>query len=328
MRKAFSRLMKEIQSGKFVFTGELEPVKTTDMSSTIAEAKSLMGYVTACNVTDNPSSYAAVSSLVSAYLVQKEAGMETIYQIRCADRNRIALTSDLLGAAVLGLKNVLALTGDHTLLGDMPNAKPVFDLDAALLTGMIRKMVDEGKDLNGTDIQGSRPQFNIGVAANPNADPIEPEILKVVRKVENGADFVQTQVCYNIEKTIEFLQMFRIFNVPVLIGVFPMKSYGVAAEFDKFVPGVNVPKELLREFKKVKQQSISKAEKREKYDQINIEFFAPFITELKKSGLCAGCHIMSVHYTEIIPKLLVEAKIKKAVPQKIAPPITASSSST
>jgi 5,10-methylenetetrahydrofolate reductase len=260
--------------------------------------------------------------------VQKEAEMETIYQIRCADRNRIALTSDLLGAAVVGLKNVLALTGDHTLLGDMPNAKPVFDLDATLLTGMIRRMVDEGKDLNGNNIEGPRPQFNIGVAANPNADPIEPEILKVVRKVENGADFVQTQVCYNINKTIEFLRMFRIFNVPVLVGIFPMRSYGVAAEFNKFVPGVNVPKELLSKFKRVKQQQISKAEKREKYDQINIEFFAPFIRELKKSGLCAGCHIMSVHYAEIIPKLLVEAKIKKAVPQKIASPITASSSST
>jgi len=327
LRKAFSNLMKSIQSGKFVLTGELEPVKTTDLSSVITEAKSLKGYVTACNVTDNPSSYAAVSSLVSAHVVQKEAGMETIYQIRCADRNRIALTSDLLGAAVLGIKNVLALTGDHTLLGDMPNAKPVFDLDATLLTGMIRRMVDEGKDLNGNDIEGPRPQFNIAVAANPNADPIEPEILKVVRKVENGADFVQTQVCYDIDKTIEFLRMFRIFSVPVLIGIFPMRSYGVAAEFDKFVPGVTVPKELLNKFKQVKQQSISKAEKREKYDRINIEFFAPFIMELKKSGLCAGCHIMSVHYVELIPKLLAEAKIKKAA-ERVSPLTVASSSSS
>jgi len=327
LRKAFSNLMKGIQSGNFVLTGELEPVKTTDLSSVIAEAKSLRGYVTACNVTDNPSSYAAVASLVSAYVVQKEAGMETIYQIRCADRNRIALTSDLLGAAVLGIKNVLTLTGDHTLLGDMPNAKPVFDLDATLLTGMIRRMVDEGKDLNGNDIEGPRPQFNIGVAANPNADPIEPEILKVVRKVENGADFVQTQVCYDIDKTIEFLKMFRIFNVPVLIGIFPMKSFGVAAEFDKFVPGVKVPKELLDKFKHVKQLPISKAEKREKYDQINIKFFAPFIRELKKSGLCAGCHIMSVHYVELIPKLLAEAKIKKAA-QKILPLAVVPSSSS
>lgn len=329
MRKAFSNLMKQIHSGKFVFTGELEPVKTTDLSEVIAEARSLKGYVTACNVTDNPGSYATMSGLVASYFVQKEAGMEAIFQLRCADRNRIALTNDLLGAAALGIKNVLALTGDHTFLGDMPNAKPVFDLDSTLLTGMIRRMVDEGKDINGNDIQGSRPQFNIAVAANPNADPIEPEILKVVRKVENGADFVQTQVCYDIDKTIEFLKMFRIFNVPVLIGIFPMRSYGVAAEFDKFVPGVTVPKEILDKFRKVKRQagSLSKAEKREKYDQINMDFFAPFIDELKKSGLCAGCHIMSVHYVEIIPKLLAKTKIKEPSPPKIRPPAVVSSSS-
>lgn len=309
--------MKEIQSENFVFTGELEPVKTTDLSSVIKEAKYLKDHVTACNVTDNPSSYAALSSLVAAHVVEKKAGMETIYQLRCADRNRIALTSDLLGAAALNIKNVLALTGDHTLLGDMPNAKPVFDLDGTLLAGMIRRMVDEGKDLNGNKIEGPRPQFNIGVAANPNSDPIEPEILKVIRKVENGADFVQTQVCYDIDKTIEFLRMFRIFDVPVLVGIFPMKSYAVAAEFNKYVPGVQVPQELLDELKKVKMKTKSKVQKREKYDKVNIEFYAPFIAELKKSGLCAGCHIMSVHYVEIIPKLLAEAKIKKkATPPK------------
>lgn len=319
--------MKEIHSGKFVLTGELEPARTTDLSSLIAEAKSLEGYVTACNVTENPSSYAAISSLVSAYLVQKETGMETIYQIRCADRNRIALTSDLLGAAVLGIRNTLVLTGDHTLLGDMPNAKPVFDLDATLLTGMIRRMVDEGKDLNGNAIEGPHPQFNIGVAANPNANPIEPEILKVVRKVENGADFVQTQVCYDIDKTIEFLRMFKIFKVPVLVGIFPMRSYRVAAEFDKFVPGVKVPLELLEKLKQVKGQSISKAEKREKYDQINIKFFTPFIKELEKSGLCAGCHIMSVHYVELIPILLAEAGIKKTSKENQVIATTQSSSS-
>jgi 5,10-methylenetetrahydrofolate reductase len=319
--------MKEIHSGKFVLTGELEPGRTTDVSSLIAEAKSLEGYVTACNVTENPSSYAAISSLVSAYLVQKETGMETIYQIRCADRNRIALTSDLLGAAALGIRNTLVLTGDHTLLGDMPNAKPVFDLDATLLTGMIRRMVDEGKDLNGNAIEGPHPQFNIGVAANPNADPIEPEILKVVRKVENGADFVQTQVCYDIDKTIEFLRMFKIFKVPVLVGIFPMRSYRVAAEFDKFVPGVKVPLELLEKLKQVKGQSVSKAEKREKYDQLNIKFFTPFIKELKKSGLCAGCHIMSVHYVELIPILLAEAGIKKTSKENPLIATTQSSSS-
>jgi len=312
--------MKEIQSKKFVFTGELEPKKTTDLSKVIEEARALKGYVTACNVTDNPASNVAMSSLVASYLVQKEAGMETVYQLRCSDRNRIALTNDLLGAAALGIRNVLALTGDHTLLGDMPNAKPVFDLDSTILTGMIRRMVEEGKDLNGREILGPRPQFNISVAANPNADPIEPEILKVIRKVENGADFVQTQVCFNIEKTLEFLHMFKMFEVPVLIGIFPMKSYGVAAGFDKFVPGVSVPKDLLIKMKNVKTKAKSKKERREMYDKINLEFFTPFVKELMKSGLCAGCHIMSVHYTEITPQLLREiGLIKVPIPKTAAP---------
>jgi len=154
--KAHSNLMKEMLSGKFVFTGELEPVETTDVSSVVGEAKELVGYVTACNVTDNPASSVAVSSLVVSYLVQKEAGMETIYQLRCSDRNRLALTSDLLGAAVFGIRNVLALTGDHTLLGNMPEARPVFDLDSALLVNLISRMVNEGKDINGNEIRGAQ----------------------------------------------------------------------------------------------------------------------------------------------------------------------------
>ena len=309
MGKAYSELMKEILARKFVFTGELEPTKTTDLSSVIKEARALMGYVIACNVTDNPGSHVGISSLVASYLVQKETGMETVYQLRCSDRNRIALTNDLLGAAALGIKNVLALTGDHTLLGDMPNAKPVFDLDSVLLTGMIRRMVDEGKDLHGKDIEGPRPQYNIGVAANPNADPVEPEILKVVRKVESGADFVQTQVCFDIEKTLEFLRMFKIFNVPVMIGIFPMRSYGTAAGLNKFVPGVTVPDEILLKLKNVKENAPSREERRRLYDENNLEFFVPFIRELMNSGLCAGCHVMAVHYTEIIPQLLRELGI-------------------
>lgn len=312
MKKDRLTFMTKLQTQDFVFTGELEPAKTADLTDVIKEAQALKGYVAACNVTDNPGSYATISSLVASYLVQKNTGMEVIYQLRCTDKNRIALTSDLLGAAALGIKNVLALTGDHTLLGDMPNAKPVFDLDSTALVGMIRRMIDEGKDLNGNEIVGPRPRFNIGVAANPNASPIEPEILKLVRKIECGADFIQTQVCYDIEKTIEFLRMFKIFKTPVLVGIFPMKNYGTANYFNAHVPGVSIPKDLMEKFVEVKKGNYSKEEKREKYDQINLDFFAPFIKELMKSNLCKGSHVMSVHYTEFIPKLLKEVQ---AIPE-------------
>jgi 5,10-methylenetetrahydrofolate reductase len=308
MTKNYSNLMKEIQKGKFVFTGELEPARTTDISSVLKEAKELKGYVQACNVTDNPGSNATMSSLVASHLVQTNTGMEVVYQLRCSDRNRIALTSDLLGAAALGIRNVLALTGDHTLLGDMPNAKPVFDLDSNVLVKMIRQMVDEGKDLNGNEILGPKPKFSIGIAANPNANPIEPEIMKIVRKIESGAHFIQTQVCFNIDKTLEFLRMFKSFNIPILVGIFPMKSYGTAKFFNAYVPGVAVPKDLMKQFVDVKKEGYSKSEKREKYNQINLEFFVPFIKEIMKSKLCEGCHIMSVHYTSIIPKILQEVQ--------------------
>ncbi len=298
--------MKEISSGKFIFTGELEPRKTTDISDVIEEAKILKNYVAACNVTDNPGSCACFSSLVASYLVQQQTGMEVVYQLRCSDRNRIALTSDLLGASALGIKNVLALTGDHTLLGDMPNAKPVFDLDSTVLVGMIRQMVDKGLDLNGNEIQGPKPQFSIGVGANPNSIPIEPEILKIVRKIENGADFIQTQVCYDINKTLEFLRMFRVFEIPILVGIFPMKNFGTANYFNAHVPGVSVPLELMEAFIDVKNGGYAQKEKRERYDQVNVDFFVPFVQELMKSKLCAGVHIMSVHYTSLIPKLIQE----------------------
>lgn len=319
MAKAHSDLLKEIQSGRFIFTGELEPRKTIDITDVLTEARTLKDYVVACNVTDNPGSHTSISSLVASYLVQEKTGMEVIYQLRCSDRNRIALTSDLLGAAALGIRNVLALTGDHTLLGDMPNAKPVFDMDSTNLIGMIRRMVDEGRDLEGNEILGPRPQFNIGAAANPNADPIEPEILKIIRKIESGVDFIQTQVCFDIQKALDFLRMFKAFNIPVLIGIFPMKSYGTAQYFANYVPGVSVPGELLEKFKKVKESPNPKEEKQAMYDALNLEFLVPFIKELMNSGICAGCHIMSVHYTELIPKLLKEVGAITPEPLKVAP---------
>ncbi|MEM2112130.1 MAG: methylenetetrahydrofolate reductase, partial [Candidatus Bathyarchaeia archaeon] len=141
-----SNLMYQLKTKKFTFTGELEPEKTTNLAHVFEAANKLKGYVVACNVTDNPQSFAYISSLVASYLVQKETGMEVIYQITCRDRNRIALISDLLGAGALGIKNVLALTGDYTTLGDTPQAKPVFDLDSTQLVSMIRKIVDMGVD--------------------------------------------------------------------------------------------------------------------------------------------------------------------------------------
>jgi len=301
-----SELMVSLKSGKFTFTGELEPEKTTDLTAYIDVAKKIKGYVVACNVTDNPQSFAYISSLVASYIVQKESDLEVIYQITCRDRNRIAIFSDLLGAGALGIKNVLALTGDHTTLGDTPQAKPVFDLDSVQLVHMIRRMVDEGVDMNGKPIE-SPPKFFIGAGVNPNADPIEPELIKFEKKVRAGADFFQTQVVFDIEKAKNFLEETKRCNVPVIIGIFPLKSYGVAKYFDENVPGVKVPEDLMEALAKASKISDKKLRKA-KYREINLEYFSSFIKELKKTTSAAGCHIMSVGYEEIIPPLVEAAK--------------------
>ncbi|MEM2341221.1 MAG: methylenetetrahydrofolate reductase [Candidatus Bathyarchaeia archaeon] len=303
MPEAFiSELMRSLKSGKFTFTGELEPEKTTNLARYVEAAKKIKDYVVACNVTDNPQSFAYISSLVASYIIQRDSGLETIYQITCRDRNRIAIFSDLLGAGALGIKNVLALTGDHTTLGDTPQAKPVFDLDSVQLIKMIRRMVSEGIDMNGKPIE-SPPKFFIGAGANPNANPIEPELIKFEKKVNAGADFFQTQVVFDIEKAKSFLKEVSKYNVPVIIGIFPLKSYGVADYFDKNVPGVKVPKELMEALAKASEIS-DKNLRRLKYDEINLNYFTNFIRELRKTTSAAGCHIMSVGYEEIIPPLV------------------------
>ncbi|MEM3088754.1 MAG: methylenetetrahydrofolate reductase, partial [Candidatus Bathyarchaeia archaeon] len=205
-KQVYSELMKSITEGKFIFTGEIEPVKTTDLHEVIETAKILKGHVVAVNITDNPTAFAYMNSLIPSYVIQRDVGLEAVYQMVSRDRNRIALTSDLLAAGYLGIKNVLALSGDHTTVGDNPGAKPVYDLDSTGLLYLIRKMVDEGVDLAGNKID-KPPKFHVGIAAALGADPIEPELLKIERKVKIGVDFIQTQAAYDIEVAKRFLKL-------------------------------------------------------------------------------------------------------------------------
>jgi methylenetetrahydrofolate reductase (NADPH) len=303
MVQAYSNLMKEIAKGKFVYTGELEPEKTTDMTDVISDAKELAGYTVACNVTDNPKSCGYFSSLVASYIVQRDANMESVYQLTCRDRNRLALVSDLLGAGALGIKNVLALTGDHTMVGDNPASKPVFDLDSAQLTSLIKMMDQKEMDLAGNKIEHP-PKINVGVAANPNADPLEPELLKLERKAKAGADFVQTQVVFDIEKAKQFLKDASSYNVPLLIGIFPLKNYGIADFFNKNVPGCSVPNEILDKLKQLKENIQDKEERRRKTDELNVNYFTDFIKELKKTKGCRGVHVMAVAYASVTKQLI------------------------
>lgn len=303
-RPAYSNLMKEIKKGKFVLTGELEPEKVTNLEEILQSARAMKPYVVAANVTDNPLAMAFMNSLVPSYVVQKEVGLETVYQMTIRDRNRLALTSDVLAAAYLGIKNILAISGDHTVLGDNKGALSVYDLDSAQFIYLLHKMIDEGFDIAENEIHG-KVEINVGIAANPNANPLEPEILKIGRKAPLGADFIQTQTMFDIELTKHFLKETEKYNIPTLVGVFPLKSYGIADFFDKYIPGVHVPKDLLMAMRKCKDEP-DKEKRKDLYDEVNMEFFAPFIKEIRKTTKAAGVHVMAVLYERIFSPLLAE----------------------
>ncbi|TFG22539.1 MAG: hypothetical protein EU529_10185 [Promethearchaeota archaeon] len=306
-RTAYSNLVKTMREGKFLFTGELEPKKMFDLSSVLHSAEEMKktGKIVAANVTDGPQGDAYTCSMVPSYLVQEKVGLEAIWQMTVRDRNRIALFGDILGGSILGLKNLLALTGDHSALGDNKNARAVYDLDSTQLIDLVSKMVDDGTDLEGNEIEGGKVEMNVGCAANPNSDPREPEILKVGRKVEVGADFIQTQTSFDIDEAKEFLKDLEKFNIPVLLGLFPIKNYGIAWYFNEYIPGVSVPKDFLNDLKATKKIK-DKKEKYAKIDQINIDFYVPFIKEIKKTTKAAGVHCMAVHYERLFEPLLKE----------------------
>ncbi|MHA1937709.1 MAG: methylenetetrahydrofolate reductase, partial [Candidatus Thorarchaeota archaeon] len=204
-RPAFSDLVKDIKAGKFVLTGELEPEKVTSIDEVLASARAMKPYVIAANVTDNPLAYAYMNSLIPSWKIQEEVGLEAVYQMTIRDRNRLAIVSDVLAASYLGIKNILALSGDHTVLGDNRGANSVYDIDSAQFVYLLHKMIDEGVDLAGNEIHG-KVEINVGIAGNPNANPMMPEVLKIGRKAKLGTDFIQTQTMFDIEKTKEFLK--------------------------------------------------------------------------------------------------------------------------
>ncbi len=306
-RPAYSKLVKAIRDGHFVFTGELEPKKILDLSKILHSAEEMKktGKIVAANVTDGPQGDAYMSSLVPSYMVQEKVGVEAVWQVTVRDRNRIALFGDVIAGAVLGLKNILTLTGDHTALGDHKKSRAVYDIDSTQFAEMLSIMIDEGTDYEGNEIKGGKIEMNFGCVANPNSDPREPEILKVGRKVERGIDFIQTQTAFDIDQAKEFLKELEQFNVPVLLGLFPLKSHGIAWYFDNYIPGVSVPKDLLKALKKAEKDN--KGNKPAKYaalDKINIEFFYPFIKEIKKTTKAAGIHCMAVEYERLFEPLL------------------------
>jgi 5,10-methylenetetrahydrofolate reductase len=284
---------ESLTAGKFVVTSEIGPPKGTRVEEMLADAEMLRGRVDAINVTDLQSSVMRLGSLAVCHLL-KERGIDPIFQVTCRDRNRLALQADLLSAAVLGIRNVLALTGDYASLGDHPQAKPVFDLDSVSLLGVVKKL-QGGTDMAGNALQGA-PKFFVGAVVNPGGNPPEAQIIKMEKKMKEGASFFQTQGVYDIPAFEKFMKKVAPLKVPVLAGIILLKSAGMARFMNKNVAGVFVPEPLI--------QRMAKAEDRVK---TSIEIAAALIQGLK--GICQGIHLMPIGWESKVPLVLDAAKI-------------------
>lgn len=288
-----SNLSDAFKSGKFVVTAELGPAKGIDMHEYLENMNLIKGRVAAVNVTDQQSAVMRTGSLAGCMLLRQN-GLEPILQMTCRDRNRIALQSDLLNAAVLGIENVLCLTGDYVTLGDHPQAKPVFDLDSVSLLQAARSL-ESGKDLSGKELKGS-PKYFLGACVTPGADPLGPQLIKLEKKVKAGAQFIQTQAVYEPGKFEAFMREAKMLGVPVMVGIVLLRSAAMARFMNKNVAGIHVPDALIDE--------IDKAEDKAKK---GIEIAARLINEMK--GMCQGAHIMAIGLEHRVPAILDAAKL-------------------
>lgn len=281
-----------LNSDEFVVTVEIGPPKGTNIEEMLHYIDLLKDQVNGLNVTDNQSSVMRLSSLAVCHLIQERGG-EPVFQMTCRDRNRLALQSDLLSANVLGIRNVLCLTGDYITIGDHPRAKPVFDLDSVQLIQAVRVM-EKGEDLGGNDLNGA-VEFCVGATVTPEAEPIEPQLLKFEKKVEAGAEFFQTQAIYDLDNFRNFMEYARKFDVKILAGIVLLVSVGMARFMNANVPGVFVPEELIDEM-----ASASKGKALQK----GIEIAGRMIRTLKEEAICDGVHIMAIGRERVIPDIL------------------------
>ena len=284
-----------LESGKFVVTSEVAPPKGTNLEKFKHHVALLKDKVDAMNVTDHQSSVMRFPSLGGCLLV-KELGGEVILQMTCRDRNRLALQADLMFASYRGINNVLCLTGDSIMLGDHKQAKSVFDLDSSQLLATVR-LLEKGKDLGGNDLDGA-VSFCAGAIVTPEADPLEPQLIKFEKKIESGAEFIQTQAVYDLDKFKEFMNYARQFNVKILAGVILLTSAPMARFMNKNIAGVFVPPDLVDEMAAApKGQALTKG----------IEIAGRMIKRILDEKMCDGVHIMAIGKEEKVPDIMAAA---------------------
>lgn len=292
------RITELFNRGEFVVTAEVGPPKGFHIEHLIEEANTyLKNRVHAVNVTDNQSSVMRLGSLAVCKVLQ-DHGHNAIFQVTCRDRNRIALQSDILSAALLGIDNLLLLTGDHTTLGDHPQAKPVFDLDSVSLAHAVKRM-EEGFDLSGGAIEGEPPKFAKGAVVSPCSDSVDVQLAKMEQKVKAGVEYFQTQGVYEPEKFIKFMERAKQFGVPVQLGIIIPKNVGMCRFMNANVAGVHVPDEMIEELKADPEKT--------KAGITGVELSAKIIRECK--DYCQGVHIMALGWENKIPDILDQAGI-------------------
>jgi 5,10-methylenetetrahydrofolate reductase len=300
-----ARSFKEaLNSGKFVVTCEVSPPKGTNIEKMCHNIDILKDIVDAINVTDHQSSVMRFPSLGGCLYV-KEQGGEPILQMTCRDRNQLALQSDLLFAYVRGIKNVLCLTGDAVVIGDHKEAADVFELDSTQLLKTIR-LLESGQDLGGNTLDGT-VDFCAGAIVTPEAQPIEPQLIKFEKKIEAGAEFFQTQAIYDLNNFGKFMEYARQFPVKVQAGIVLLSSARMAKYMTENVPGIFVPQVLIDE--------LASAPKGEALNK-GIEIAGRMIAALKRDSICDGVHIMAIGKEEVVPDILAAAGLSTTTDKK------------
>lgn len=292
-----SKLSEALQSDRFVITSELTPPKGTDLSSLFAKADSLLDIAVAVNLTESHAARMAMDPVAVGHLLL-DRGVEPIVQMTGRDKNRIAIQASLLGAAALGIPNVVFMGGDPPKNGDHPDAKPVFDLFASQLLVAARSL-QSGRDWTGNELKGT-PKFCVGAVANPGAPDLPMELDNMRRKIEAGAEFLQTQAIYDTGTFEKFMEVAVKYEVSILAGIIPIKSVKMATYMNDKVPGVSIPNDLIAE--------IAKAEEEGNVADVSIDIAARICRDIKT--MCKGIHIMAIGWEDKIPAIVQQAGLR------------------
>jgi methylenetetrahydrofolate reductase (NADPH) len=302
--KTESRLEKVLKAGHFAVTAECGPPKGSDVIALREKARFLQGRVDAVNVTDNQTAIVRMSSLAASAILER-MGLEPVLQMVTRDRNRIALQSDLFGAYALGIRNVLCLTGDHHSFGNQKEAVGVFDLDSIQLVNTVKNMRDQEEIIGGVPIQGP-PKMFIGAAENPFADPVSWRVVRLAKKIDAGADFIQTQCIYNVERFEEFMKqavdMGLTERVSILAGITPLKGIGMARYMATKVAGMDIPEKMLTRLADVP---------KEKQADEGIKIAVETIEKVRAIKGVAGVHLMAIEWEHKVPEILEAAGLDK-----------------